>query len=671
MARWLPNGNIEFIGRIDNQVKIRGFRVELGEIESRLLTHPEIDAAAVMVIGDALAAYIVSTREIEITELRDHITLQLPDYMVPQYFVPIDTIPVTPQGKLDRRALPAPHFKAGEDYTAPSGPEEETLAQIWSEVLDIDKNAIGTDTNFFDLGGHSLRATIVLSRVHKAMDINVPLGEMFKTPTIKGLANYIKKAGKESFISIKTAEKKEYFPLSPAQKRIYMLQRMETDSKAYNMPHVVILEGNTHKDKLQEVFSQLVRRHESYRTSFIMVDGIDVFEKVYDPEEVNFELEYHDLTPKSSPNSPAPDSDRTDARVETIIQRFIRPFNLDQAPLTRVGLVKLGQARHLLMLDTHHIIFDGTSLAIFNSEFISLHEGRQLPPLRIHYKDYSIWRNSEAGLVSQKEQEIFWLSQWEDRVPVVELPLDFPRPEVQSFKGSIMTFEIDPGNSRRLKEIANQEGTSLFVLLLALLNILVHKMSGLQDIPIGTQIAGRRHPDLENIIGLFLNTLVLKNRIDPEEPFTQYLKRITHTTLEAFENQEYQFEDLAEKVLGKRQLNRNPLFDVMFIWQNMEMEKTQISGLTLKPYEKELKSSSLIDLSLYGFDSDDSIPFYFEYNTTLFKEETLQRFVTYFKEIISAAAADKTTKIKDIRIAHDLGTVNTNIFEDTDDDFEF
>ncbi|MCP5052013.1 MAG: AMP-binding protein, partial [bacterium] len=672
MARWLEDGNIEFIGRVDNQVKIRGFRVELGEIESQLLTHPEIDAAVVTTIGDALAAYIVSSRQMELPELRDHITQQLPDYMVPQYFVPIDSIPITPQGKLDRRALPTPEIKAGEDYIAPSGHEEETLVEIWSEVLDIDKSAIGVDTNFFDLGGHSLRATVVLSRVHKALEINVPLGEMFKTPTIKGLVNYIKQAGKETFISIPIAEKKEYFPLSPAQKRMYMLQQMEPDSKSYNMPLAVFLEGDTGKEKLEAVLLRLIRRHESFRTSFIVTDGMQVMQKIHDMEDVDFEVEIHHLEPTDSDREDKAVNDTfPNSRTDNVIQRFMRPFDLARAPLIRVGLVQLKDRHFLLMLDNHHIISDGTSFGLFIGEFMQLYAGKELPHLRIQYKDYSQWKNSEEGRKSNQSQETFWLSQWQGDIPVVNLPSDFPRPDMQSIAGSTFNFFIESGDHTRLKEVANSEGSSMFVLLLSIFNILINKMTGLDDIPVGTQIAGRRHSDLENIIGLFLNTLVLKNKLDNEDTFTGYLEQMTESTLKNFENQEYQFEDLSEKILGTRKVNRNPLFDVMFIWQNMEMNAMDVPELTLTPYGGGLKSSSLIDLSLYGFDRGEFIFFYFEYSTALFKEETIQRFATYFKDIVSAVVTDEKTLLKDIKISHDLGNIKTDLSDEMEDDFDF
>lgn len=326
------------------------------------------------------------------------------------------------------------------------------------------------------------------------------------------------------------------------------------------------------------------------------------------------------------------------------------------------------------MIDTHHIISDGTSQGLFIRDFTALFagEGPPPPPLTTRYRDYSMWRYSESESGALKRREVYWLGEFEGDIPAADLPLDFERPAVQSFEGSVLPFEIGGERAALLKETALREGVSLFVLLLSILDILVAKLTRRHDIVVGTEIAGRSHAELQNIIGLFLNTLALRNFPHPEKSFRTFLKETARRTLEAFENQDYLFEDLVEKVLGKRPVNRNPLFDVMFVWQNMEIKEVRLPGLTLKPYTvEEEKSRALIDLSLYGREVGDTLDFYFEYNTTLFKEETVRRFVTYFKEIVTVVTTNNDVKLGGINVSHDLAMAKVDVFKESDDEFEF
>ncbi|MCP5049258.1 MAG: amino acid adenylation domain-containing protein, partial [bacterium] len=659
LARWLPGGTIEFIGRIDNQVKIRGFRIELGEIESQLLNHSEIDGVVVRVMDGNLTAYIVSRRPFPVSDLREYISRHLPDYMIPSYFVPLDEIPLTPSGKVDGKSLPLPEFEASASYVAPSGPEEERAAAIWSEVLHIDKGAIGSDDNFFELGGHSLRATIVISKIHMEMSVDISLGEMFKTPTVRGLARHIKSAVREEYVPVPAAPESEYYALSPAQKRLYMLQQMDLLSIAYNLPNVMVMEGAMDKDKLEAVFRLLVLRHESFRASFTATSSQEVVQEVHPGETVSLTPEYYDL------------SKGAEAKAGSIIQSFIRPFDLESAPLIRIGLIKTGLQTYIFMIDMHHIISDGTSMGILVEDFMALYSGKPLEPLTLHYKDYSYWKTGNQRRAVERLQEAFWLNQFSGDLPVVNLPIDFPRPATRDYSGRTLGFRVEEGVARRLRELAKGEKVSLFVLLLAIYNIFIYKVTGQGDLLVGTQIAGRKHVDLQRIIGVFLNTLVLRNRFNSDAPFVSHLAPMMERTLNAFENQDYPFEDLVEKRVGKRHINRNPLFDVMFIWQNMEMEEIRIPGLTLKPYEGETKTASLIDLTLYGFDRDDHLYFYFEYGAALFREETIRRFITYFEEVVSAVISDKTVTLSDIKISHGLASAGVSHSEESDDEFEF
>jgi hypothetical protein len=355
------------------------------------------------------------------------------------------------------------------------------------------------------------------------------------------------------------------------------------------------------------------------------------------------------------------------------IKNFIRPFDLTQAPLLRVGLIKTAPREHILMLDMHHIISDGTSIGVFVRELMALYEQKELPRLPLRYKDYSQWQKRQYSKKNgaYQRQGDYWLKEFAGKIPGQNLPTDFPRPDIQVFAGNSFPFTLNSKDTTGLKNMAARQEVSLFTLLLALVNVLISKLTGQEDILIGTQIAGRKYEGLHHIIGLFLNTLVLRNHPNREKTFPAFLEQVKKRTLKAFENQEYQFEDLVEKVMGKRELNRNPFFDVMFIWQNFEMEGILVPGLILKPYKGEMRHAALIDLSLYGQEQAGELMFMFEYNTALYKKETIERFIKYLKEIISSVTAEKEIKLKEIKISHDLGTAAPGVIREEDEDFAF
>jgi amino acid adenylation domain-containing protein len=634
LARWLPDGNILFLGRIDSQVKIRGFRVELGEIEYHLLRFGSIDEAVVTARenkkGDRyLCAYMVSGVEPSVSELRHYLSDQLPDYMVPSYFIKLEKMPLTPNGKVDHNALPMPEIKTTEPYTAPRNKVEERLAEVWSSVLGIEKESIGIDSNFFELGGHSLKATILTSRIYKEFNVRLPLTRLFKTPVIRGLAGYIKKAAGDTFISIRPVEKKEYHALSSAQKRLYVLQQMEKACTGYNMTAAMVLEGDLEKDKLENTFSQVIKRHENLRTSFEVIDEEPV-QRIH--ENVEFGMDTFDL-----------------------IKHFVRPFDLSRAPLLRIGLKKTSKTEHILVVDMHHIIADGTSIGIFINDFTALYKGEGLPGIRIQYKDFSQWQHNEMGKKTMKRQETYWLKEYKDGIPVLNLPTDFERPGIQGFEGEVLNFNLGNRETPGLKKLAEEEDVTLFMLLFSLFNILLFKICGQEKIIVGTAAAGRRHADLEQVMGMFVNTLAIKTDPGGDQSFHSFLARVKKKTLEAFENQDFQFEELVEKVMAKRKRDRriNPLFDVIFVLQNIDTVKIEIPGLKLKSYD-DRAGVSPFDLYFTVEERGDNLSFNVGYSIKLFKITTIQRFIDYYEEIIVNVLGNRDIKLKDIEISHHL-----------------
>ncbi|MCK4760832.1 MAG: amino acid adenylation domain-containing protein [Candidatus Aminicenantes bacterium] len=643
LARWLPGGDIEFLGRIDQQVKIRGFRIELGEIEECLKKHDKIKDAVVTAAekkagqGDDpdageeddrfICAYIVPRGEYNLPEVKEFLSARLPGYMIPACFVQLEKIPLTPNGKIDRKALPEPEFHAeGEGFAAPATPLEKKLADIWAGILKMEPESISIDMNFFDHGGHSLNATQLLARVNKELDVKVPLGELFKRPKIRELSGYIETIGEDTFIAVEAVEERDYYAMSSAQKRLYILQDIEPRVTSYNLPVFFKLAGKLNREKLEDVFSRLVARHESFRTSFHTVEGMFV-QRVH--KKVDFKIEYYDITAGE------------EELVKDIVEPFIRSFDLSKAPLLRTGLVKIAGEEYLLMVDMHHVISDGVSSGILVEEFMKLYDGAPLSPLRLQYKDFSSWQESRKGSEAMQKQEDSWLRQFADEIPVLQLPYDYSRPAVQSFAGRSIHFKVSPAETAALRKLSSAEDATLYIVLIAIFNVFLFKISGREDIIIGTPTAARMHADLQKIIGMFVNTLALRSFPARGKTFAEFLSETKERTLTAFENQEYPFEDLIEKSAARlnRDMSRNPLFDVLFILQNMEIPDLKIPGLTLSAYEAESKVSKF-DLTLMVFEAEEELILVFEYCTKLFKEETIHRFIDYFKKLLSGILAD-------------------------------
>ncbi|NOQ28295.1 MAG: amino acid adenylation domain-containing protein [Bacteroidales bacterium] len=635
LARWLPDGNIEFLGRIDHQVKIRGFRIELGEIESALLKHENIKESVVLVReenGDKyLCAYIVSKEELNHEELRVYLLEQIPDYMLPSYFVEMESLPLTANGKVNRKALPAPEVKAGDDYMAPSTEMEEKLLEIWSEVLNINKEDISINDSFFSMGGHSLKATILTGKIYKEIGVEFPLREVFSHSTVKSQASRIEKSTKKEFVSIPKAKEQSNYPLSSAQKRLHLLQQFDLTSTVYNMSNIIPLEKEADKSKIEDVFKQLINRHENFRTSFIVADGgsVQIISK-----NVVFEIE------KLSIES---------TELENTRNKFIRPFDLSQAPLLRVAIVDIKGEDSLLMIDMHHIISDGTSHTILEKEFQALLSGEELPPLSLQYKDYSEWQNSKEQQEHIKNQEQYWLTKFEGEIPVLNLPSDYVRPSLQSHEGATVSFVLSKEETKEIRIFTKENDLTLYMSLLSVFNILLSKLSGQDDIVVGTPIAGRNHADLENVVGMFVNTLSIRNEVKAGETIQEFISSLKQTVFGAYENQNYQFEDLVGNLSVERDASRNPIFDVIINILNQAEHSGDLSGID-NENRIHTKGVSKFDLTLTAIDYGDQILLSFEYCTKLFKAETIDRFIIYFKQILSQLARKPEIKISAIDI---------------------
>jgi amino acid adenylation domain-containing protein len=648
LGRWLEDGNIELKGRKDFQVKIRGFRVEPGEIESKILAVEGVGDCVVEVKESSagkdqtgtpgqkyLVGYVVLEKKganrSELDNIYRGLSRSLPQYMIPRLMV-LDRLPLMPNGKVDKEKLPEPEFHAEEEYTAPRNETEARLAQIWSELLGIEPGSISVDANFFALGGHSLKATKMMAEIHKAFHVRIPLTEIFQSPVIKDLSGFISGAAEDRYASIEPLEEKEYYILSSAQKRLYYLQQLVPGSTAYNMPYMEVLDEETgrNREKLEHTFRKLIGRHESLRTSFHIVRDKPVQEV---RESVDFAIEYY---------------------TAGIGRDFVRPFDLTMAPLLRVGLINTGGRGFTLIVDMHHIISDGISHFVLVNDFLALYREEELPSLRLQYKDFSGWQNREKNKEAVKAQAEYWQKQFEGEIPVLNLPFDYPRPEIQRFAGDSITFELSKEETDVLNRLVLEEGVTLYMVLLALYAILLSEITGQEDIVAGTPVGGRRHADLYRIIGMFVNTLPIRLRLLPGKTFKEFLKCVKETTVEAFENQDCQFEDIVECVVKTRDVGRNPLFDVMFALQGPDI---QVPGRgTADPGTSRDNLEAKFDLTLTAIEAgkEESLSFTLDYNARLFKPETAERFVNYFKEIAAAVVENPMIRLEDIKISHDL-----------------
>ncbi|MCP5107541.1 MAG: amino acid adenylation domain-containing protein, partial [bacterium] len=483
--------------------------------------------------------------------------------------------------------------------------------------------------------------TILTAEIHKGFNVEIVLGEFFKQPTIRGLARYITSAGEDIYTVIKPVEEKEYYPLSSAQMRLFIIRQLDPESTAYNMPSAMVLAGEPDVRRLENAFRRLVRRHESFRTSFQTVDRVPV-QRVHDDVEFSILVTGEGRGEVSSPEG-----------IETVIRHFITPFDLSRAPLLRVELFKMEESKYLLMVDMHHIISDGISIRIMLEEFGRIYRGEEPAPLQLRYKDFAGWQNSESARLKVKLQQEFWLNRFSGEIPVLNLAVDYPRPAVQDFEGRISCFEVGEEEAVALNRLGLEHGATLFMVLTAVFNVFLSRFSGQEDIVIGTPTAGRSHAELQRVIGMFVNTLALRNFPEGGKTFDEFILDVRRRTLEAFENQDLQFEDLVEKVVVNRDAGRSPLFDVMFALQNMGEDtggaEPGDSALNVREYEFE-KRVSRFDMTWNTLERDNRLFVEIEYCTRLFKEETIERFAVFFKNIVVAVTAAPGTLISELDI---------------------
>jgi amino acid adenylation domain-containing protein len=648
LARWMPDGNLLLMGRADYQVKIRGNRIELGEIESRLRELPGVRDAVVIAREDsrgdkALCAYVIpADGRLDIPALRAGLARTLPEFLIPSYFAELAEFPLSLNGKLDRKRLPEPDEIAAArnaEYEPPSTATEQALAEIWRDVLGVSR--IGARDNFFELGGHSLKATQVASRVHRALDAQLELRQVFRNQTLKAMAAAIDSSRRFRFSKIEPVLPAEDYELSHAQRRLWILQQIEKDSIAYNVHDAIEIEGPLNPDVLRAAFDALVRRHESLRTIIVSTAG-GPRQKVLD--DIGFSVAFSDLRRHLD----------AVAEAERLSQRDAsEPFDLSRGPLLRVRLLRLGADLYRVLLTMHHVVSDGWSSGVMVRELLQFYNtlssgaAPDLPPLRVQYKDYAAWQN--RLLENADEHASFWRARLGGELPRLNLPTDFERPSVQAFKGASATFALPAAVLARLRALARSEQVSLFMLLNAALKALFYRLSGAQDIILGVPVAGRTHIDLEGQIGFFVNTLALRDEVRAHDGFRDLLSRVRRTTTDAFEHQVYPFDRLVNELHLHRDTSRSPLFDVMLVLHNNESPEMAVEGLRVRPVPAR-QQVSRFDLTFHFFEIGDELMGTVEYATSLFREERIHGFWACFGRLLESATINPSRPLAELDI---------------------
>jgi amino acid adenylation domain-containing protein len=657
LVKHLTNGEMVYLGRMDDQVQVRGFRVELGEVRSQLLGHPAVAAADVVAWqppGEALelAAYVVPAGEVSVASLRAHLGQSLPHYMVPSAFILLPALPMTPTGKVDRKALPSPQSarsdKAG-GFVAPRDPVEEQVAAIWMQVLGVER--VGIHDNFFELGGHSLRATQVVAQIWQAFQIKLPLSTLFEAPTLAELARRIDAVRPSGPAAqpppLMSVPRAAAMPLSFAQQRLWFLDQLLPGNPSYNIPCAFRLTGELRADVLAKALGELLRRHEVLRTTFPLVDGQPV--QVISPAGAH-QLPLVDL-------GHLPEGERETAARRLAEAEAEQPFDLARGPVFRAKLLRLGAQDHRLLLTLHHIAADGWwSLEVFTRELSALYEalatGRPspLPELPIQYADYGMWQRQWLQGEALREHVAYWKQQLGGAPWKLELPADRPRPAVQTLRGARHYFSLASPLAGAARTLSRKEGTTLFMTLLAAFKTFLYACTGQEDLVVGSPFANRTRAEIEGLIGPFVNTVVLRTRLSGDLTFRELVTRVREVVLGASVHQELPFEKVVEGLAPPRDPSRNPLFQVNFRAQTTSRPQLRLAGVTASPPEIIDTLNSKFDLALELWADSEVLGGFFEYSTDLFEKETILRMVGELERLLSEILTKPDTRVNDLEI---------------------
>ncbi|HVR95216.1 MAG TPA: condensation domain-containing protein, partial [Thermoanaerobaculia bacterium] len=635
LARFLPDGTLEYLGRRDRQVKVRGFRIETGEIEAALLTCPALRQAVVVARHGALVAYIVQRSEGETPDLRSFLKGRLPEYMVPVAFMTLPALPLNANGKVDLRALPDPEREPETGETvAPRTPLEALIAEVWGEVLGTGR--FGVRDNFFELGGDSIKGAILMHRLQRRLGETLPVVVLFDAPTVERLASYL-----EARRPAEAAEPVRRLvpiepgipqdgppPLSFAQERLWFLQQLDPVGSAYNMPNALRLRGRLDVAALERAVREVVRRHEALRTRFSLPDGFPV--PIVEPVPALL-LPLADLTA-------LPEAARSAEAERLLTAEALRPFDLERGPVARHLLLRLDPEEHAVLFAAHHIACDGWSLGLWAHEVQTFYQKGRLPELPVQYADFAAWQRSWLVGEELTAQVEFWRQRLEGAPPFLDLPADHPRPPVQTFRGDAAWIVLPGDLLADLKGLALRHNASLFMVLLSGFQLLLGRLAGQDDLVVGSPIAGRV-PEVEGLIGCFLNTLALRADLSGNPSFAALLGRVRETALAAYAHQDVPFEKLLQELRPERDLSRTSVFQVLFNMLNAPGADVGLPGLTIEPLGLS-ETAAKFDLTLYVAERGEGLILNLVYNADLFDRPRMEEMLRQYRGLLDQAVAD-------------------------------
>ncbi|WP_408895223.1 amino acid adenylation domain-containing protein [Paenibacillus taichungensis] len=636
LVSWNDDGILEFHGRVDNQVKVRGYRIELGEIEVAILQHDQVNEVHVTLIKEneenTLSCYYVSQHQLYEEELKVYLRSVLPSYMIPQYVVQLEKMPLNVNGKIDKQSLPDPRrVKNPITYSQELSKVQSRVQEVWREVLGHD---VQITESFFDVGGHSLKAIQLVSRLNRAFPINLSIKEIFKLQTIEALSAEIERGAFQEVRNslILQANKQPFYPISTAQKRIFILHEIYPDTRIYNVPLYYELNQPLDVEKFEHCINELIVKHEILRTSFVMINSQPV------------QVVHQDL--------------RIAVKRSVIVgqhkrehfQEFIEVFDISAVPLFRVEYVEVDGSEFYILFDFHHIMMDGLSIQHFLNDLMQLYRFNTVATPSLQYKDYSMWLSTDEVQESISRQSSYWLNQFEGDIPLLELPTDKQRPALQSFEGHTIHFEVEEKLEKAVRTYASQSRSTLFTTLFSIFTVLLSKYTRQEDIVIGTTVSGRNHPDVDTMVGMFVNTLAIRTSPTKEKTMEDYLQEMNDQLIQSYANQDYPFEELVDQLHIQRDLSRNPLYNVMFSMSNVALQEHTTEGLILKPITAEYPFSK-VDVTLAIHETDDKLSFSIEYATALYEADTIQRMGNHYIQLIqNVILSPARTRLKELKM---------------------
>ncbi|WP_133054573.1 non-ribosomal peptide synthetase, partial [Niastella populi] len=653
LGRWLPDGNIEFIGRKDDQVKIRGYRIEPGEIEHTLLNHEEINQAVVLAKEDEsgekeLVAYITSNTRQNTSDLRDYLKERLPSYMVPAYIVQLEAMPLTANGKVDKKSLPDPEglgLSSGVEYVAPRNEIEEKLVKIWEEVLE--RRNIGVNDDFFALGGHSLKVVRLSNEYQKELSAKLSLKELFAHTSVASHAALIASSTREAFVQIEKVIPQAGYAISDGQRRLWILSQFEGGSAAYNIPGSIYLNQDIEIEHFKRAIDATIERHEILRTVFRVDESGEIRQWVLERKDLGFTIDYRNFSKGENKQEKAAAYISADA---------YRAFDLAKGPLLRAALLQVEEAEYVFYFNMHHIVSDGWSMEVLSKDVLKYYEayktGKEpdLDELRIQYKDYSAWQLSRLSEGAFKAHRTYWLDRLSGELPLLDLPGIKQRPQVKTYNGQGLAAYIDKATTAKLKGYIRENGGSLFMGLLAGWNVLMYRYTSQKDIIIGTPVAGREHADLEDQMGFYVNTLALRNEVNPEESFAGFYSKVKEDTLKSYNHQMYPFDRLVEDLNLQRDTGRSAVFDVMLILQNngKRIEGVELSEESLNKTVDLGYSTSKFDIEIGAQEIGDYVSLNIVFNPDVYEKAMIERLIRHYRQLLNALLETPEEKISQI-----------------------